>query len=281
MNYFYLPLEEWTNQFVHDWLIPNFRGIFRLISDRIEVILDLFQTILLWIPPELFTLAVAILAWRTAGKRVALFVLIGFLFIGSVNLWTEAMQLLAIVLSASFFSIVVGVPLGILAAKKEWVNAIVRPILDFMQTLPSFVYLIPTAMLLGLGAVPAVISTFIFATPPAVRLTTLGIRQVPADVVEAARAFGSTSWQMLIKVQLPLAVPSIMAGINQTILLSLSMAVIAAMIGSPGLGSVVLSALTSVNVGKGVIGGLGIVILAIVLDRITASLGAKKNKQGK
>lgn len=281
MNYFYLPLEEWTNTFVNDWLIPNFRGFFRAVSERIEVILEAFETFLLWIPAELFTLLFVLLAWRLVGKGLAFFVFLGFLFIGSVNLWTEAMQLLAIVLTASFFSVVVGIPLGILAAKQEWVDRLIRPILDLMQTMPSFVYLIPTAMLLGLGPVPAVVSTFIFATPPAVRLTNLGIRQVPTDVVEAAKSFGSTPWQMLFKVQLPLALPSIMAGINQTILLSLAMAVIAAMIGAPGLGSVVLSALQTVNVGKGVIGGLGIVVLAIILDRITASIGSRGRVTGK
>lgn len=278
MDYFYLPLEEWSNQFVNNWLLPNFYDFFRALSGYIGIVLGWFQSLLLWIPPELFTLIIVVIAWRIAGKGVAIFGFFGLLFIGSVDLWREAMQLLAIVLSAAFFSIIIGVPIGILAAKSNVVNNIVRPILDFMQTLPSFVYLIPTAMLLGLGSVPAVVSTFIFATPPAVRLTNLGIRHVPEDVVEAARAFGSTSWQMLVKVQLPLAIPSIMAGINQTIMLSLSMAVIAAMIGAPGLGSVVLSALTRVNVGLGVIGGLGIVILAMLLDRITAALGERSKK---
>jgi glycine betaine/proline transport system permease protein len=187
------------------------------------------------------------------------------------------MLTLAVVFVATLFSIFIGIPLGILTAKSKTLDSIVRPILDFMQTLPSFVYLIPAILLFGLGEVPAVISTFVFATPPAVRMTSLAIKQVPKDMVEAATAFGSTPWQMLVKVQLPVAVPTIMAGVNQTIMLALSMAVIASMIGAPGLGSTVLAGISSVNVGLGLVGGLGIVVLAIILDRITQGLG-KRNK---
>lgn len=276
MNYFYFPLEEWTNSFVNNWLIPVLGGFFGVISDYIAMFLEAIQSFLLWLPPELIAIVFVLIAWRTAGRGMAVFTLIGLLFIGSVELWDDAMRTLAIVSVATIFSIVIGVPLGIWSGRSEVVGKILRPILDFMQTLPSFVYLIPTILLFGIGGVSAVIATFVFATPPAVRLTHLGIRQVPEDVIEAARAFGSTSWQMLTKVQFPLALPTIMAGVNQTILLALSMAVIASMIGAPGLGSVVLTGISRVNVGMGLVGGLGIVVLAIILDRITEALGRQR-----
>lgn len=276
MNYFYLPLEEWTNNFVNNWLIPVLGGFFNAISEVIGWFIDGITTILTVIPAEIMALILIVLSWKFAGKGIALFTLIGTLYLGSVELWPDAMQTLAVVIVATLFSIVIGIPIGILSAKNGTVDTIVRPILDFMQTLPSFVYLIPAILLFGLGGVPAVISTFVFATPPAVRMTALGIRGVPSDVVEAARAFGSTSWQLLTKVQLPMAVPTIMAGVNQTIMLALSMAVIASMIGAPGLGSTVLAGISSVNVGLGLVGGLGIVVLAIILDRITQGLGERE-----
>lgn len=275
MNYFNLPLESWTNDFVEGWLIPLLGPLFDQISAYISIFLKGFESFLLWLPPELIAIVIAIIAWRTAGRGIAIFSLIGLLYLGSVNIWDAAMQTLAVVLVATVFSIIIGVPIGIWCAKNDRVDRIVRPILDFMQTLPSFVYLIPTILLFGIGGVPAVISTFVFATPPAVRLTNLGIRQVPGDVVEAARAFGSTSGQMLMKVQLPMALPTILAGINQTIMLALSMAVIASMIGAPGLGSIVMAGISRVDVGMGLVGGLGIVVLAIILDRVTEGIGKK------
>lgn len=277
MNYFYLPLERWTNTFVNGWLVPNVGKFFDAISEGIGWFIGLVTDLLLFLPPELIAVAIILIAWKFAGKGVALFAFIGLLYLGSANIWDEAMQTLSIVVVATVFSIIAGLPIGILCAKSRTIDSIVRPILDFMQTLPSFVYLIPAILLFGLGGVPAVIATFIFATPPAVRMTNLGIRQVPTDVIEVAQAFGCTQMQLLLKVQLPLAIPSIMAGINQTIMLSLSMAVVASMIGAPGLGSLVLSGISSVNVGKGLVGGLGIVVLAIILDRITQSLGKKNN----
>lgn len=280
MNYFSFPLDKWTNSFVDNWLIPVLGPFFDLISKYILQFVKGFTNFLVWIPAELLTIILVLLAWRMAGKLMAVFSLIGLLYLGNVdvagiNVWVAGMQTLAIVLTATLCSIVVGVPLGVWSAKSNSVNQVVRPLLDFMQTLPSFVYLIPAVLLFGIGEVPAVIATFVFATPPAVRLTNLGIRQVPTEVVEAARSFGSTPWQMLTKVQLPMALPTIMAGINQTIMLALSMAVIASMIGAPGLGSIVLSGISSVNVGMGLVGGLGIVVLAIILDRVTEGLGKK------
>ncbi len=278
MNYFTLPLEEWTNRFVNDWLLPVTGDFFDSISDSLRTFVDGVTDLLIATPPELLVLILVLVAWKFSGKGLALFALIGSFYLGSVGLWEAAMQTVAIVIVSTLISIIIGIPLGILAATNKTMASIVRPILDFMQTLPSFVYLIPAILLFGLGNVPAVIATFVFATPPAVRMTTLGIQQVPEDVVEASKAFGSTKWQLLYKVQLPLAMPSIMAGINQTMMLALSMAVIASMIGAPGLGSVVLEGISTVNVGLGLTGGLGIVVLAIVMDRITQGL-ARKNKK--
>lgn len=275
MDYFYIPLDRWTNIFVKDWFMPKFGEFFDKLGDFFGIILDAFTNFLIWIPPEIVTIIIVLLAWWLKGKGLALGTFLGFLFLGSVEMWVPAMQTLAIVLNATLFSIMIGIPLGVWGAKSNRANMVIRPILDFMQTLPSFVYLIPTILLFGIGGVPAVIATFIFATPPAVRFTTLGINQVPEDVVEAAKAFGSTSWQTLRKVQFPLAMPTIIAGINQTIMLALSMAVIAAMIGSPGLGEVVYGAIGRVNVGLGLVGGLGIVVLAIVLDRLTEGISKR------
>jgi glycine betaine/proline transport system permease protein len=184
---------------------------------------------------------------------------------------------LSLVFSATFLALLIGIPLGIWMAKNDLVDRIVKPILDFMQTMPAFVYLIPSVIFFGLGKMPGAIATIIFAMPPVVRLTNLGIRQVPEDVVEAATSFGSTSGQMLLKVQIPLAMPTILAGVNQTIMLSLSMVVISAMIGARGLGEVVLSGVTQMQIGDGFEGGIAVVILAIVLDRITQAVGTRSN----
>ncbi len=275
MNYFSIPLEKWTNIFIKGWFMPKFGDFFDKLGDFFGVIIDAFTDLLIWIPPEVITIIFVLLAWWLGGKGLALGTFLGFLFIGSVDIWVPAMQTLAIVLNATLFSIMIGIPLGVWGAKSDRANKVIRPILDFMQTLPSFVYLIPTILLFGIGTVPAVIATFVFATPPAVRFTTLGIKQVPEDVVEAAKAFGSTSWQTLRKVQFPLAMTTIIAGINQTIMLALSMAVIASMIGAPGLGEIVFGAIGRVNTGLGLVGGLGIVVLAIVLDRLTEGISKR------
>lgn len=277
MNYFDLPLEDWTNDFVDGWLLPNLSGVFDSISAVLKSFIDAVTDLLLFIPAEIIAIVVILLAWRLSGKRVALFTLFGFLYLGTVDMWDESIQTLAIVIVSTVISVIIGVPVGILTAKSKTIDSIVRPVLDFMQTLPIFVYLIPAILLFGLGGVPAVIATFVFATPPAVRMTSLGIKQVPEEVVEASKAFGTNSKQLLLKVQLPLALPTIMAGVNQTIMLALSMAVVASMIGAPGLGSAVLKGIATVNVGLGLTSGLAIVVLAIVLDRITQSLG-QKNK---
>ena len=275
MNYFNLPVEDLTNNFVDNWLLPNTSGFFDKISDVLRLFIDFVTNILLVVPAEIIVVVLILLAWIISGKGLALFALIGCIYIGAVDLWTESMQTVAIVIVSTTISVAIGIPVGIFTALNKTADKIVRPILDFMQTLPSFVYLIPAILLFGLGSVPAVIATFVFATPPVVRMTSLGIKQAPEEVIEASRAFGSTRWQLLTKVQFPLALPTIMAGVNQTMMLALSMAVIASMIGAPGLGSIVLTGISTVNVGLGLTGGLAIVVLAIILDRITQSLGEK------
>jgi glycine betaine/proline transport system permease protein len=190
-----------------------------------------------------------------------------------MNIWDETLRTLALVLTSTFIALLIGIPLGILASRNDLAESILRPILDFMQTMPIFVYLLPAVMLFNIGVVPAVLATVVFSMPPAIRLTNLGIRQVPAEMIEAAASFGSTPFQMLAKVQLPLALPSIMAGVNQCIMLALSMSVIAAMIGAGGLGGIVYRAITRLEIGSGFEGGVGVVIIAIILDRITQSVG--------
>lgn len=199
----------------------------------------------------------------------------------NLGLWDNTIKTLALVLAATLIALIIGLPLGILMAKNNTANKLIRPILDFMQTMPAFVYLIPAVYFFDLGTVPGAVATIIFAMPPVVRLTNLGIRQVPADVVEAAKSFGATSSQLLYKVQMPLAVPTIMAGLNQTIMLSLSMVVISAMIGADGLGKTVYEGITQMNIAKGFEGGLAVVIMAMLLDRITQRLGTTQKKSGK
>jgi glycine betaine/proline transport system permease protein len=200
-------------------------------------------------------------------------------FVISLNLWEAAMQTLALVLAATVVALLIGIPIGIIAAKSDTVEAIIRPILDVAQTMPAFVYLVPTVVLLGIGAGPALIATVIFAMPPAVRLTLLGIQQVPKDTVEAAHAFGATSWQTLTKVELPLSLKTIMAGVNQVIMLSLSMVVIAGLAGAGGLGEPVVTGLSQLDVGISFVGGVGIVVIAIMLDRITRAM-ATRDREG-
>lgn len=276
MNYFDLPLEDFTNNFIDNWLLPNTAGFFDGLSDVLRSFIDFVTHLLLIVPAEVIVLAIVLLSWKVSGKGLAIFALLGGLYLGAVDLWAESIQTVAIVIVSTAISVIVGIPVGILSALNHTADRIVRPILDFMQTLPSFVYLIPAILLFGLGSVPAVIATFVFATPPAVRMTKLGVTQAPEEVIEASKAFGSTRWQLLMKVQIPLAVPTIMAGVNQTMMLALSMAVIASMIGAPGLGDTVLTGISTVNVGLGLTGGLAIVVLAIILDRITQSIGVKK-----
>ena len=234
---------------------------------------------LLSVPPVVFIAAVAALAWYLSGRKIALMSILGMLFIWNLDLWDATISTIALVLIATMCSIVVGMPSGILAAFFPRFRRIVMPVLDFMQTMPAFVYLIPAIPFFGLGPVSAVFTTVIFAMPPAIRLTCLGISQVPFEYIEAADAFGATRMQKLFKIQLPMAAPTIMAGINQTIMLALSMVVIAAMIGAKGLGGEVWKAIQRFNPGMGFEAGVAVVIVAIILDRITQNIRSFKKRE--
>lgn len=268
-----IPLAEWVDTFVKDWLAPNLRPFFRAAQAPISAILNGLDDLLHWIPMLVFAAGMTAIAWIAAGLGVAIFTAVSLVFIDMIGLWSETMTTFAMVVTAVLFCVVVGVPLGIIASRSDRFMRVLRPILDIMQTIPSFVYLVPIVMLFGIGTVPGVIATIIFALPPVVRLTNLGIRNVREDLVEAANAFGATGWQVLWEVQLPLAMRTIMAGINQTLMLALSMVVIAALIGAGGLGLTVNTGLGQLNVGTATAGGIGIVLIAIILDRITQALG--------
>jgi len=256
-----------------DYMTTHFQPFFDGVAAAISFISNGITHILQGTPLLLMAAILVALAWWRVSWRFAIFTIIALFVIVGMHLWDQTMSTLALVIASTIVALGLGIPTGILMAKKDLAAGIIRPVLDFMQTLPAFVYLIPAAMFFGLGTVPGTIATVIFAMPPAVRLTNLGIRQVNTENVEAGLAFGCTSRQLLFKVQLPLAMPSIMAGINQTIMLALSMVVIASMIGAGGLGNTVLTGIQRLNVGLGFEGGLGVVILAIILDRITQSFG--------
>lgn len=270
-----LPLAPYVDLLV-EWLTDNLAGFFDIITIGLEGFVEGLVALFLFIPPLLLILAIGFVAWKTSRWRVALFSVIGLLLILNLGYWEDMLETLALVLSAVIISIVGGIPLGIWASQKGTVKKVVTPILDFMQTMPAFVYLIPAIFFFNIGVVPGVVASVIFAMPPTIRLTILGIQQVPGDIIEATEAFGSTTGQRLVKVQLPLAMPTIMAGINQSIMLALSMVVIASMVGAPGLGTEVYRAVTQIKTGIGFEAGLSIVIIAIVLDRITQNIGNKK-----
>jgi len=256
-----------------DWIQNNLGGVLDGISAVIDFVVSNLEGFMLWVHPLVMAAAIVILGFLRVGVGFGIFCIAAMILFFEMTLWPETMSTVAIVLSASLVALVIGVPVGIAMARSDKVEAIVRPILDFMQTMPPFVYLIPAAIFFGLGKVPGTIATVVFAMPPAVRLTNLGIRQVHEENIEAGLAFGCTPRQLLTKVQLPLATPTIMQGVNQTIMLSLSMVVIASMIGAGGLGNVVLTGIQRLNVGLGFEGGLGVVLIAILLDRITQTFG--------
>lgn len=261
------------------WLTENMSGLFDALTEGISGILDGIEYILLVFHPIVLIVVFTIIAWITAKRGIAIFTLLGFLLIWNMGFWVATMETLALVMTSVFIALILAIPLGIWASKSDMVEQIVRPILDFMQTLPAFVYLIPAVLFFKLGEVPAVVSTLIFSLPPTVRLTNLGIRQVPTDIKEAAQAFGSTPKQILFKAELPVALTTILAGINQTIMLALSMVVIAGMIGAGGLGNEVLKGITQLKIGLGFESGISIVILAIFLDRVTQALGSSSQKK--
>ncbi len=272
-----IPFAEYIDQFV-DWLTLTFGGFFDGITNGLSGTVNGIVAALGVIPSIILTLIFAGIAWWISTRGVALFTLIGFLLIDYLGYWHPMLQTLALVLTAVVISIVIGVPIGIWASQKETVRKIVTPILDLMQTMPAFVYLLPAIFFFNIGVVPGVVASVIFSMPPTIRMTILGIKQVPADLIEATEAFGSTTFQRLFKVQLPLATKTILAGINQSIMLALSMVVIAAMVGAPGLGSEVYSAVTQLKTGIGFEAGIAIVIVAITLDRITQNIKTKKSR---
>ncbi|WP_031516196.1 ABC transporter permease [Desulfofalx alkaliphila] len=247
--------------------------LFDFITIVIKALVGNFADLLNMMSPLLFIVIVSAIAWRLAGNRVAIGSALGLLLILNMGMWKPAMDTIALVLIATLFALIISIPLGILTARYQMAHRVVMPILDFMQTMPPFVYLVPVVILFAIGEVPGLIATVVFAMPPAIRLTGLGIRQVPEDLIEAAEAFGATESQKLFKVQLPLAMPTIMAGVNQCILLALSMVVIAAMVGVGGLGGMVLRGIQRLDVGLAFEAGLSIVIIAIILDRITQKIG--------
>lgn len=274
-----IPIAEGIKAFV-DWITNVFAFIFNPIKVHFGNFMEfLAEDVLMPIPPIIVIIVVAVIAFFASRKKLGLpvFAILGLWLIYNQGHWNDLMNTVTLVLIASILSIIIGVPIGILMSKSKTANAIFSPILDFMQTMPAFVYLIPAVAFFGIGMVPGVFASLIFATPPTVRFTNLGIRQVPKELVEAADAFGSTGFQKLMKVELPVAKATIMAGINQTVMLALSMVVIASMIGAPGLGNAVLSSLQRAQVGPGFVAGIGIVILAIIIDRITQNLNKKND----
>jgi glycine betaine/proline transport system permease protein len=268
-------IAEATNTFV-TFLVVNYGNGFEAVSNALLTVLVALEQTLRAAPPALIIAIVGLFAYA-ASRKLALAVTMAAAayVLGLLGLWEKAMQTVAIMLVSVGIAIVIGIPVGILTARSDRARMLINPVLDLMQTIPSFVYLIPAAMLFGLGKVPAILATVIYATPPLIRLTDLGIRHVDSEVIEASRAFGATRWQMLRGVQIPLALPSIMQGINQTTMMALAMVVIASMIGARGVGETVLLGLQRNDAGQGLVGGLAIVLLAIIFDRISQAAGAR------
>ncbi|WP_453994144.1 glycine betaine ABC transporter substrate-binding protein [Bacillus nitroreducens] len=266
-----IPLGEWVDSLV-EWLTVAWAGFFNFITNVIDGLLDIIVDVLSIGPPVILILLLTLLVTYTSRWPLGIFTLISLLLIDNLGYWDSSIQTIAIVLLSGLLTIIIGIPLGIWCAQRKTVQNIVTPILDFMQTMPAFVYLIPAILFFGIGVVPGIIASFIFAIAPTIRMTNLGIQRVPTDLIEAANAFGTTTSQKLFKVQLPLAAPTIMAGVNQSIMLALSMVVTASLVGAPGLGADVYRAVSQIDVGQGFEAGLSIVFIAIILDRITQNL---------
>jgi glycine betaine/proline transport system permease protein len=269
-----IPLDSWVSQFV-DMLVNNYRGFFQAMKWPVECLLNGLDTGLNSIHPLIVIAVFALAAWKFSGIKLGIFAVVAMVLTGLLGLWEDSMTTLAMVLSSVIICTLLGVPLGIIAGRSNRFEAALRPVLDAMQTTPAFVYLVPIVMLFSVGNVAGVLATIIFALPPIIRLTSLGIRQVHPELVEAAQAFGATNWQVLRKVQIPMALPTILAGLNQTIMMALSMVVIAALIGAGGLGSPVVLGLNTLDIGGAVVGGLAIVLMAILLDRLTQAIAKK------
>lgn len=271
-------LRKGIDKFV-DGIVTDYGDSLGALSDHFERWLAWFEKLLRTAPWWSVVLAVIVIAWLLT-RRIGLSLLMGGLLciIGLLGLWDAGMQTLALMLMATFLSVVIGIPVGILMGRLDWVRAVLHPVLDIMQTMPSFVYLIPVVMLFGLGKTPALIATIIYAVAPLIRLTDLGIRLADKEVLEASRAYGANTWQQLFGVQIPLALPNIMAGINQTTMMALAMVVIASMIGATGLGQEVLQGINRLEVGRGLMAGVSIVVLAILFDRITQGYGRRQRR---
>ena len=276
-----LKVDEWIL-----WLTVNASWFFDGIKSVVTKVLITIEDLLLWIPWPVVILGVALASWKVAGRNMALFATAALLIVGLMGrlpggtstLWEGSMETLALIIVSVSISLIIGIPLGIVAARNSFADSLMRPILDGMQTMPSFVYLVPGILFFGLGNVPAVMATVIYAVPPVIRLTNLGIRQVSAEAVEAARSFGTTPLQLLAKVQIPLALPTIMAGINQTTMMALAMVVVASLVGAGGLGEAVLRALGRQEAGNSALAGLSIVVMAIIIDRITQSAARERQR---
>lgn len=271
-----IPLDKWTDQAM-DWVLLNFGDFFDALGSAILQFMLVVEKFFLWVPWPVLVIGTGLFAWWVMGKWWSGLLMAGMLFfMGALGNWEMTMRTLSLVTSAVIVSLAIGIPLGIIMASSDIFEKIIKPILDGMQTMPSFVYLIPALMLFGLGKVPALFATIIYAVPPVIRLTNVGIREVSPSVVEAAHAFGSSYWQILLKVQLPLARPTIMVGVNQTTMMALAMVVIASMIGAKGLGYEVLLAINRIEIGRGFEAGLCIVFMAIIIDRLTFAMATRK-----
>jgi ABC-type proline/glycine betaine transport system permease subunit len=273
-----IPVDDWVTVAVA-WMSAHMGGFFDVIALFFSTLTGGLEEALLLPQAIVIVLILGLIAWYMKGWKFAIFVALSFALIAMMGMWESAMSTLALVLVSAIAALVIGIPLGILASFSKRISAVIKPVLDFMQTMPSLVYLIPSIIFFGIGTVPGVVSTILFAMPPAARMTELGIHQVDPEVVEAGKAFGASPSKILGRIQIPLALPTIMAGVNQVIMLSLSMVVMAGMVGAGGLGAVVYRSVTRLDVGLGFEGGLAVVIIAVFLDRITASFGKRVSRR--
>jgi glycine betaine/proline transport system permease protein len=279
LDLYEIPLNSWVDELLN-WIVGNYRWFFQLLRAPIDYVLVAIENVLQSTPQTVMILLAWLVGWQVSDRKTTIFVLLSMVSIGMVGAWSEAMTTLALVITSVFFCVLFGIPIGILLSRSKKLEALVRPVLDAMQTTPAFVYLIPVVMLFGVGNVPGIIVTIVFALPPLIRLTVLGIHQVPADVIEAAYAFGASEKQVMVKIQIPLALRTIMTGINQTLMLSLSMVVVASMIAVGGLGQMVLRGIGRLDIGQAAVGGLGIVLMAIALDRLTQAMVQSPRERG-